>query len=213
MRDPGTRADLSVGGDKVPAVDLDTFWDIIETTQAGSGPELPLDRALAQVLASRGRQDILDFQKRFYELHAALWRHDLWAAAYLIEGGCSDDGFHYFRSGLIGQGREWYEKATADPDCLADHPAINAEPDSFLGRPLSYETIEYAAIRAFEAVCGDREDFYEALGSWPRGPEHDGQDPAREDFDFDFDDSKEMRRRLPRLFAACVAGRGWPSAD
>jgi hypothetical protein len=77
------------------------------------------------------------------------------------------------------------------------------------GWPLFYEEVGYAAPRAFEILTGDREDFYDALGDGPRAPEHDDQDPAREEFDFDFDDSEEMRRRLPRLFAACLAGRGW----
>ncbi|MFD6821443.1 DUF4240 domain-containing protein [Streptomyces sp. NPDC060085] len=48
------------------------------------------------------------------------------AAAYLIGGGCSNDSFMDFRAGLIALGRDWYEKATADPDSLADHPAVIA---------------------------------------------------------------------------------------
>jgi hypothetical protein len=31
---------------------------------------------------------------------------DQWGAAYLANGGCSDDGFDYFRGWLIGQGRK-----------------------------------------------------------------------------------------------------------
>ena len=34
------------------------------------------------------------------------YRWDLWGAAYLANGGCSDDGFDYFRGWLIGQGRK-----------------------------------------------------------------------------------------------------------
>jgi hypothetical protein len=43
---------------------------------------------------------------------------------YLIGGGCSDDGFIDFRAGLIAQGRDWYERAAASPDDLADHPDV-----------------------------------------------------------------------------------------
>jgi hypothetical protein len=46
---------------------------------------------------------------------------DQWGAAYLANGGCSDDGFDYFRGWLIGQGRKVYETVLADPDSLAAH--------------------------------------------------------------------------------------------
>lgn len=39
-------------------------------------------------------------------MHGALYRRDLWAAAYIIGGGCSDDSFIDFRAGLIAQGHE-----------------------------------------------------------------------------------------------------------
>jgi hypothetical protein len=37
----------------------------------------------------------------------------VWAAAYLIGGGCSGDAFIDFRAGVIAQGRDWYEKVAA----------------------------------------------------------------------------------------------------
>ena len=42
----------------------------------------------------------------------------LWAAAYVINGGCSDDGFDYCRGWLILQGREVFEHVVADPRTL-----------------------------------------------------------------------------------------------
>ena len=38
----------------------------------------------------------------------------LWDAAYLINGGCSDDGFDYFRGWLVDQGRETFERCLAE---------------------------------------------------------------------------------------------------
>ena len=49
---------------------------------------------------------------------------DVWAAAYLIGGGCSDDSFIDFRARLISQGRGWYQKAADSPGNLAEHPAV-----------------------------------------------------------------------------------------
>jgi hypothetical protein len=34
----------------------------------------------------------------------------MWVAAYLMNGGCSDDGFDYFRGWLIAQGRTTLEQ-------------------------------------------------------------------------------------------------------
>jgi hypothetical protein len=48
----------------------------------------------------------------------------VWGAAYLIHGGCSDDGFADFRAGLIALGRTRYEDAVAKPDSLAAIPAV-----------------------------------------------------------------------------------------
>ncbi|MGA5421130.1 DUF4240 domain-containing protein [Streptomyces lavendulocolor] len=48
----------------------------------------------------------------------------MWAAAYLIGGGCSDDSLMGFRAGVIGLGRVWFEWVAADPDGLAAHPLV-----------------------------------------------------------------------------------------
>jgi hypothetical protein len=39
-------------------------------------------------------------------------------AAYIIDGGCSDDGFEYFRCWLISRGKETFIKLKANPDSL-----------------------------------------------------------------------------------------------
>ena len=93
----------------------------------------------------------------------ALYRNDLWAAAYLIGGGFSDDGFIDFRAGLIAQGRDWYNKAAAAPDSLADHPPVAGVGHPRAGNPLFYEEVNYVASRAFERVRGDEHTFWDTL--------------------------------------------------
>lgn len=58
------------------------------------------------------------------DVHQALYRWDVWAAAYLIGGGCSDDSFMDFRAGLIAQGRDWYQKAAASPASGLAAPSV-----------------------------------------------------------------------------------------
>jgi hypothetical protein len=184
-------------------VDIGTFWDIIGAARASAGQGRPLDEALTDHLAALAQQDILEYYECFEKMHAALYRHDLWAAAYLIGGDCSDDGFIDFRAGLIAQGRDGYDKAVASPDNLADHPAVAGTGQLRRDNPLFYEEVNYAASRAFQRVTDDEHAFWAALEA--RGPR---DLYAVTGDDFDFDDDQEMRRRLPRLFACCARSLG-----
>jgi hypothetical protein len=109
-------------------VDVDRFWEIIETARASAGAGRPFHESLTDHLVTLTEQDILAYHERFEKMHDALYRYDLWAAAYLMGGGCSGDSFIDFRAGLIAQGRDWYQKAAASPDSLADHPALAGHP-------------------------------------------------------------------------------------
>jgi Protein of unknown function (DUF4240) len=182
-------------------VEVSVFWDIIDTARESSGQGKPFDQALAGYLATRSLQDILEYQQRSDEMHAALYRWDVWAAAYLIGGGCSDDSFIDFRAGLIAQGRDWYQRVAASPDSLAGHPAVADAPNHSHGGPLFYELVNYAAPDAFERVTGGKDSFYDAWNRYRGLRGHRDPSPADMGEDFDFDDAQEMRRRLPRLSA------------
>ncbi|MFJ2234449.1 DUF4240 domain-containing protein [Streptomyces sp. NPDC087859] len=179
-------------------MDTDEFWSIVETARSKTTEGLPFHEALVDLLARRSPQDILRYQERFDALHGAVYRWDVWAAAYLIGGGCSDDSFTDFRAGLIAQGREWYERAAAVPDSLADHAEVVGAAADFEDRTLFHEDANYCASDAYERITGDGEAFYEAWRQYAADrPETRAETDMGEDFDFDDDD--EMRRRLPRL--------------
>jgi hypothetical protein len=184
-------------------MDEDEFWTIIETARA---MPRPLSEALVDLLVELPLTRILDYEERFDALHEAVYRWDVWAAAYLIGGGCSDDSFMDFRAGLIGLGREWYERAAETPDSLAGHPLVVAAGSADdLEEALFYEDLNYVAMHAYERKTGVDGSFYEAqderevASPKPDGPS--GLEPMGEDFDFD--DEAEMRQRLPRLSALC----------
>jgi hypothetical protein len=94
----------------------------------------------------------------------------LWAAAYVINGGCSNDGFEYFRGWLIVQGREVFEHVVADPGTLADLPVIRAQAPG--AAYLECEDTLYAS-RAYWAATGEelhRTRPRSGTGSWtPHG--------------------------------------------
>jgi hypothetical protein len=186
-------------------MDADQFWSLIESARTAAAADgKPFDEALVSRLAMCSREEILAYQARFDDAHHALYRWDVWAAAYLIGGGCSDDSFMDFRTGLVALGREWFERAAARPDSLADHPRVIAAASSHRDEALFYEDVNYAASDAFERITGG-EDFYEA---WARcRPAQGASGDAHEadmGEDFDFDDANEMHSRLPRLAALCL---------
>ena len=69
-------------------MDAGRFWEIIETARASARRDRPLHEALTDHLATLTEQDILEYCECFEKMHGALYRRDLWAAAYLIAGGC-----------------------------------------------------------------------------------------------------------------------------
>ena len=73
------------------------------------------------------------------------YRWDLWGAAFVINGGCSDDGFDYFRGWLMLQGRNVWEAALRDPESLA---GVSVDEDA------ECEDVLYAASKAYEQVAG-----------------------------------------------------------
>ena len=180
-------------------MDSAEFWDIIEAARASAVDSKPFHEALADRLAALTEHEILDYQERFEEARQALYRWDLWAAAYLIGGGCSDDSFMDFRAGLIAQGRDWYQQAADCPDSLAAHPAVAAASRPW-DNPLFYEEVNYGAPHACERVTGDAHAFYDAQNSRAER----GRAPVDMGEDFDFDNEEEMRSRLPRLSAICL---------
>lgn len=100
---------------------LDEFWAIIDKARAESGGD---DEALLEKVRARLKkmrpEEIVSFDVHYDALRFRAYRKELWGAAYLMNGGCSDDGFEYFRAWLISRGGKVYENALLDPDSLAD---------------------------------------------------------------------------------------------
>jgi hypothetical protein len=102
-------------------MDDERFWAFIGAARDAAGDDVE-DRVsgLEQVLLNHHPDEVMEFQHQYDELLARACRWDLWGAAFVMNGGCSDDGFRYFRDWLISEGEAVYEAALADPDSLAD---------------------------------------------------------------------------------------------
>ncbi len=82
------------------------------------------------------------------QCRARAYRRDLWAAAYIINGGCSDDGFEYFRAWLIAQGQRIFEDAIRDPASLETAIPMDSGWDAEL------ESLLYVAGNAYRQKTG-----------------------------------------------------------
>ncbi len=187
------RRELSDPSAKLRHVDSNTFWKLIADARGSvTNPDDCCDVAesASTALAGRPPSEILATQQVLWDLLAQSYRNPLWAAAYVINGGCSDDGFDYFRGWLITQGRAVYEAAIASPDSLASVPVVMTAAET--GNELECERTMHIAWDAHIKATGMRlpEDAFTI-----RYPDLDPE------WDFDFDDEAEMGRRLPRLAA------------
>ena len=154
-------------------MDIDGFWAII---QRSDSPQ-HLHRQLQELSPS----DLADFEVHHATQYARSYDWGLWGAAYIIYGGCSGDGFDYFRAWLVSRGREVYERALSDPESLADIDLIGSEDGEAWMSPTMYVVERRTGTYAY--VAEDRRP--------PRPAK-----PTGEDWDED-----ELESRFPRLWA------------
>ena len=102
---------------------------------------------LTRLLSALSSEEIYAFDRHFAKRRIEAYRWDLWGAAYLISGGCSDDGFEYFRCWLIGRGQAAFEAALNNPESVGD--LVEDDEDA-----LECGALLYAADEAYERVTG-----------------------------------------------------------
>jgi len=165
----------------------DKFWEIIELSKADD-PQDQLDN-LTEQLAAMTVDEIFGFDYRLDKFLEVSYNPALWAAAYIVCGGCSDDGFDYFRAWLISKGRAVYEAALENPDSLI-HVFERADDMDYPEN----EEILYAALDAYEEATG-KDDFYDVLDSF-----EDNFSILEIELNWDEDDPKTLKAICPKLF-------------
>ncbi|WNG29536.1 DUF4240 domain-containing protein [Cystobacter fuscus] len=135
-------------------MNTEEFWAIIEFSRRVVDPERADGNARRQAeelwkqLSRLSPEEIVEFDAQFQDKMDAAFHWDLWGAAYLVAGGCSDDGFTDFRSWLISMGRRVFEDAVSNAESLlrvVDAPGVE---DVF------FEEFRYVPARAYEALTG-----------------------------------------------------------
>ena len=166
----------------------DDFWAVIDraTEQRPASPAEVAERAVAD-LATCDPEEIVAWGRHLDKVLVASGTEDLWAAAYLINGGCTEEGFDNFRGWLVAHGRAAVAGAVRSPDALAGMPAVRAAADT-------------GAVFEAEEVLGIAGEAYAKAAGKPLPVPADRPRTRPEVNDlWDFDNEDEMRRRLPRL--------------
>jgi hypothetical protein len=170
-------------------MDDSKFWDLIEESKRKAKGDFD-DQAesLLGLLRKLPPEDIVQFDRIYHDRLARAYTWDLWGAAYVIGGGCSDDGFDYFRDWLISRGRTVYEAALRVPESLVE-AVTTADADEHC----EFEDFRYVALRAWEARTGRGEDEFPAEQGMQQPDEPTGEAWQEDD--------SELARRFPRLSA------------
>jgi Protein of unknown function (DUF4240) len=175
-------------------MDADEFWRLIDEARAECDPEDADGEKIAanavDLLARLPPEEILDAHRLLKDRLTGSYVAPLWAAGYVANGGCSDDMFEYFRGWLLTRGREVFDRAMADPDSLADHPAVRAAART--GWDLECETALGITRAAYERAAG---------GPLPAGVWQGSYPDLGGDHWFDYRDGARLARLLPRLTA------------
>jgi len=130
------------------------FWNLINASRREvRGEPVEQMEALKNALVELEIDDIFVFDRIFSEYHNRAYTFELWGAAYVIGGGCSDDGFTDFRGWLISRGEEVYEAAMLDPESLVK-VIKNHDDDGQI------EGFQYVASIAWEEKTGKNADRF-----------------------------------------------------
>ena len=98
-----------------PGTAPDRFWALVERAREGGDRCGRVASRLTDTLEKLPPASIEEFGHELSSRMAESYRWDLWAVAYVANGGASDDGFDYFRGWLLTRGRTQFERALRDP--------------------------------------------------------------------------------------------------
>lgn len=165
------------------------YWDIVQRSLNETKNQDAQEAWLIEELRKLPLEEIIGFRLRTDWLLYQSYTSDILCANYIMEGGCSDDSFEYFRCWLISRGEEAYNNAMQNPDSLIDEVVDGR-------KYYDFESFWYVALVAFEKNTGkelydfiDYDTFTTCEENYP-GFESDWEDDIPE----------SVKRICPRLF-------------
>lgn len=168
------------------------FWELIGSAKKkGDDPEEQVEWLISH-LSRKPVRDIIEFDFILQNYHHSSYTSDLWAAAYIVMGGCSDDSFDYFRAWLIFQGKDVFEAAIRDPEAII--PALQLIEE---GEVPELEDLLFVASSAYEEKTGLDFDQYDNLYHQTKDGPYVFPDI---EFNWDEDDEEGLKNKFPKLW-------------
>jgi hypothetical protein len=170
-------------------LDEDLYWQIIDRSLKNTNDQDGQEKYLTKEIEALTPTEIVGFRLRTDKLLYDTYNSAMWCAGYIMNGGCSDDGFEYFRNWVISRGKQTYYKAKENPDSLiseASHEVGYYE----------FESFWYVALNAFKHNTGknlydfiDNDKFTAREGNYPKFK-----------FTWQEDNPESMKKICPQLF-------------
>jgi hypothetical protein len=132
----------------------DLYWQIVADSLDNTGGQEDQEGWLERRLEQLTPTEIVGFRLRTDKLLYDTYTPEMWCAGYIMNGGCSDDGFEYFRNWVISRGKEVYYKAKENPDSLIDQ--VEEDVDEY-----EFESFWYVALATFKNKTG--KDLYDFI--------------------------------------------------
>ncbi|WKA53192.1 DUF4240 domain-containing protein [Planococcus shixiaomingii] len=171
------------------------FWQLIDECKSHGDDALEHVEWLVSRLSEKSVTDIISFDSFLNEHYGKSYTSDLWAAAYIAMGGCSDDSFDYFRAWMLCLGEEAYYKAIEDPESLLPYLKLLKEQEEIP----QLEELLAVASDAYEKKTGN--DFEDYMKLYDQLMQEDYSVPDI-DLDWDEDDEENLCKMFPELWEA-----------
>lgn len=169
-------------------LDEAVFWNIVNSSVKNAKNQDGQERFLVKEIEKLTPKQMIGFRLRTDKLLYDTYNSEMWCAGYIMNGGCSDDGFEYFRNWIISRGKDTYFRAKENPDALISE---FIEGEDFY----EFESFWYVALTAFENKTGKdlydyiADDFKTNEGNYPNF-----------DFTWKEEEPETMKAICPKLF-------------
>ncbi len=149
-------------------LDEDIYWTIIQKSLNATSNQEDREQFLIKAIGKLPPQQMVGFRLRTDKLLYDTYNSEMWCAGYIMNGGCSDDAFEYFRNWVISRGKTVYYNAKQDPDSLINE--VNDDLEEY-----EFESFWYVALEAFQRKTGkdlydyiDEDTFKTKEGNYPQ---------------------------------------------
>jgi len=163
------------------------FWGIIGRSNQG--------RNLADELSKLAEDELFGYHYWWNYFHRQAYKQDLWAVAYVVMGGCSDDGFIDFCNWLISRGKSVYMNACENADSLCGEFEKLTDDDHDYP---SQEELAYVPMEVFKEKFD--KDFYDAEFKAQEHIEFEETPFPSITFEWEEDDEESIRKVCPHTF-------------